>query len=215
MSDGSAALVGWANETPACSSSNTQEWRIAIYGGDEKLRVTDMHSNQPSTAAAFDFEEFMYDALGRRVYRRSRRPPSTPTCESSNVCHSVIERYIWDGDQILQEQRAPDAGGDTTMAVIESEHGFGEYAGVVQYVHAGGIDAPVEILRNYDGAGGNPTEFAIFPHANWRGLPNIASYTSGLLTYSLADTIPDRLAGSVDVAKLSTAILCRRTDLDR
>ena len=179
LPDGSEALVGWDNATPACLSSGSAvyEFRLSMYGGDAKLRVIDMKSTQPSTASAGDFEEFWYDALGRRVYRRSRRPTGTGNCEQVNVCHSVIERYVWDGDQLLQEDRALDAGGDTTRSTLENELSDGKWSGVVQYVHAGGVDAPVEVMRRY--AESPLDQFAVFPHANWRGLPDLATFTNG------------------------------------
>jgi hypothetical protein len=45
------------------------------------------------------YEEYWYDALGRRVLKRSRQ--ESPICTEASRCYSAIERYVWDGAQVL------------------------------------------------------------------------------------------------------------------
>jgi hypothetical protein len=52
------------------------------------------------------WEEYRYDALRRRVLTRTQRPNTI--CNVAN-CYSSITRFIWDGDQLALELRAPGA----------------------------------------------------------------------------------------------------------
>ncbi len=54
------------------------------------------------------YEEYWYDALGRRVLKRSRQ--QSPICTDSSRCYSSIERIVWDGDNILWEVQQADSG---------------------------------------------------------------------------------------------------------
>ena len=88
----------------------------SYYGADEKLRVLDHRdcageptdfgytcSSSSSATRHGAFEEYRYDALGRRVLVQSRRDQ---VCERGD-CLSAIERTVWDGDQVLYEIRYP------------------------------------------------------------------------------------------------------------
>jgi RHS repeat-associated protein len=67
---------------------------------------------------------------------------------------------IWSGDQILAELRAE--GSDTVaVAALENDAATGAHYGTVRYVHAGGIDAPLVIVKG---------STAVLPYTNWRGL---------------------------------------------
>ena len=59
------------------------------------------------------FEEYRYDALGRRVLVRSRRRSVCANMESTYglECGAYIERVIWDGDQVLIEDRVDGSHG--------------------------------------------------------------------------------------------------------
>jgi hypothetical protein len=85
------------------------------------------------------YEEYGYDALGRRVWKRSRQ--EAPVCQKATRCFSSIERTIWDGDQVLWELRDTNLSGPASPAV-------GERTGKIGYVHAGEIDAPLGMIRN-------------------------------------------------------------------
>jgi hypothetical protein len=67
----------------------------------------------------FTFEEFRYDALGRRVLARTRRfCQNVPT--SFECAVETIRRTVWDGAQELAEIQMP--GGDSVPATtLESD----------------------------------------------------------------------------------------------
>ena len=107
------------------------------------------------------YEEYWYDALGRRILKRSRQ--ESPICEHPDRCYSAIERYVWDGSQILWEFRQANAGDVKDPA-------SGAQTGHVGYVHAGGIDAPIAMIRN---------DTALVLHHDYRGLYHAATNTAG------------------------------------
>jgi RHS repeat-associated protein len=147
------------------SSSATQHY----YGADEKLRfLQKYHWTGEGTRGTFD--EYRYDALGRRVLQRMRRDS---LCTGSE-CTSAIERYVWSGDQLLYEIRAP-GGDNATAAQLESDIPGGDEFGRVGYTHAAGIDAPLSVIRTGH-VSGNVT---LIPHSDYRGAYHAASTSSG------------------------------------
>jgi RHS repeat-associated protein len=134
------------------------------------------------------FEEYRYDALGRRVLVRTR---SEYTCSNTSDCDLSVRRFVWDGDQILYEIRYPAGGGggaplasieqDTGRAVpIHSGYdGWGPY-GRVAYTHGPGIDAPLGLVRiNFNDTLSAP--FAVVLHREWRGSVDAGSLIDGKL----------------------------------
>ncbi|MSR19956.1 MAG: hypothetical protein EXR91_03125 [Gemmatimonadetes bacterium] len=93
--------------------------------------------------------------------KRSRQ--ETPVCTHSSRCYSSIERYVWDGDQILWETRQADAG-DTAVP------SGGDQTGVAGYVHVGALDRPVAVILNNS---------LVVLHRNWRGLVVDATNDAG------------------------------------
>ena len=111
----------------------------SAYGADQKLRFYHQYGRQVPDVGEPDHaddlrQEFRYDALGRRVLVRNLHRPYCDTQERD--CTHAIERYIWDGDQILWELRAP---GDTSDE-LEAQYTTGREYGLVAYVHGRGID---------------------------------------------------------------------------
>ena len=107
------------------------------------------------------YDEHWYDALGRRVLKRQRQD-STSICSHID-CLSTIERFIWDGDQLVAEVRRE--GGDGLPAgALNSDNDYGDYYGKVLYVHGGEIDQPLAIIRK-----SHPSESFVVPHADYRG----------------------------------------------
>jgi hypothetical protein len=102
---------------------------VRYYGADQRLRVVQ------SYVAAYDtgnfapvtrrgvYEEDRYDLLGRRIMVHGRRP--TALCNISG-CTDYIDRFIWNGDQLVLETRTGTDGGS------------------VRYVHGLGLDGPVQ-----------------------------------------------------------------------
>ncbi len=110
------------------------------------------------------YEEYWYDALGRRVLKRSRQ--QSPICRDSSRCYSSIERVVWDGDNILWEVQQADSGDVKNP----SGSGLTGQTGNIGYVSAGGLDAPLGMIRNGT---------AIVLHRNWKGLVTFATDDSG------------------------------------
>jgi RHS repeat-associated protein len=127
------------------------------YGIDNKLRYAQRTSYDPSGKNTL-FTEYRYDALGRRVLMRSRR--STPCMESAYKCQSTMDRFVWDGDQLIAESRGN--GADTqSETALNQDGGTGLLQGWVRYTHAGGIDEPLAVWRSEVNG--------IVPHFSWRG----------------------------------------------
>ncbi|HEY0038217.1 MAG TPA: hypothetical protein VGB66_16070, partial [Longimicrobium sp.] len=102
--------IGTTTNVPA----PLREESAMYYGADDRLRVADRRSclyfPDSSTTYACDqskvpayerrsaFEEYRYDALGRRVMVRTR---SEYACTQN--CLNTLRRIGWDGDQVLYE----------------------------------------------------------------------------------------------------------------
>jgi RHS repeat-associated protein len=134
------------------------------YAADGKLRAIKRYIREDRSENGlvdhFDdlITEVRYDALGRRVIQHTRHYPE---CKDSQTCNHAIERYIWDGDQVLYELRA----NGSKSANLETQWGSGIYYGRVGYVHGPGIDAPLGVMRMDHSLG----SFFMAPHANARG----------------------------------------------
>ena len=131
------------------------------------------------------FDEYRYDALGRRVLTRSRRVD-----DCAGACDEYVERTIFDGDQVLLEIRSE------TKPI--NPGGNGDLFGTVIYAHAGGIDRPVHVLKKtpvwYGGAGGWGS---VTPHADWRGEYAIGTYANGDPCVSIGPTCPEWTGNTV------------------
>jgi RHS repeat-associated protein len=126
------------------------------------------------------YEEYRYDALGRRVWVRAHRNaycPGVRDRDSTTVCLSTIERTIYDGDQVLAEIRQP-GDDDAPTFVLESDGpaagGPIQHFGITAYVHGAGIDHPLEMVRNYDGS-----LISLVLHYHWQGALEIGTTLSG------------------------------------
>lgn len=129
------------------------------------------------------FEEYRYDALGRRVWKRTHRD-SYCTDQArldpnlAAQCASATVLTVWDGSQVLYELRAA-AGDALSSTQLEANLDAPENSGSgtvrdqfasVMYVHAGGIDRPLEMLRN-----GTP----LVLHYSWRGVVDVTTNPLG------------------------------------
>jgi RHS repeat-associated protein len=117
------------------------------------------------------FEEYRYDALGRRVLVRTRFEAGQCGVYLEQ-CRNRVVRTVWEGDQLLLELRST---GDERTLEYDSEW--------VAYTHGPGIDAPLAVRVNSERVGAARD---IIPLANWRGLydsgvfPNGSTLTEGL-----------------------------------
>lgn len=157
----------------------------SYYAADGKLMVHQVNRDlllistppDPSPDTTFidpwgAYEEYWYDALGRRVLKRTRE--ESPVCDHTDRCYSAIERYVWDGNQILWEFRQANAG---EMKDPDPTPSNGQ-TGHVGYVHAGGIDTPLGMIRN---------DTSLVLHPDYRGLYRGATKSDGT---NLATDVP-------------------------
>ena len=138
------------------NANNHQSASNSYYTAHNKLAVV-----QKWTDASHTWEEYWYDALGRRVFTRTRH--DLPMCGYPIVCPGFVDRTVWDGDQIIAEQRS---------SGLDSVTGGAPNFGTVRYVHGLGLDAPVAILDN------RFTDARVI-HYNWRGLAEASSWSNG------------------------------------
>jgi RHS repeat-associated protein len=150
-----------------------------------------------STVSDFPYiEEYRYDALGRRVWKRAR---ANPECSAlgNNQCFSTIERFVYDGDQVLYEIRMP--GGDTisavalerdTGAVASYENAQRQYGRVI-YTNGTTMDEPLDVVRvGYDTLFPGPVQFV--PLQDWRGGYDLGTLPLG--AQYKCSTFPDSAA---------------------
>lgn len=137
---------------------------VSYFSADNRLVALQRYVNNSNTTNSGTWEEYRYDALGRRVMVRARRD-STGLCWTTqpDVCVSFVHRTAWDGDQVLMEQRNTGTDGG----------GGAPHYGLVGYIHGTGIDAPLAIV---DTRFSTP---ARIPHPNWRGLGESSTWPDG------------------------------------
>ena len=144
------------------------------YGADGTLRVRNRHTGMWATSNPGGvFEEYRYDALGRRVLVRSRATgPGArywPTSCAAECLKSYIERTVWDGNQVLYEVRGLAADSvpgymledDYVASTTAQEDRFGR----IGYTHALGIDQPVLMARMGLASG---TNLILALHTDWQ-----------------------------------------------
>lgn len=185
----------------------TEEFTVNFYDPDGRLRVVDRRTNVDWVSNFWPrdkggFEEYRYDPLGRRILTRVRRD-STGVLDGLTVGSAgIVERYVWDQDQLLYEIRYP--GGDRatptmlerdTATIVDSlclsycagdpeamtwKVTYSSHYGRVAYAHALGIDQPISIVRaNYGQDSVRFTPFNIVPHVDGLGRYDIGTFGGG------------------------------------
>jgi hypothetical protein len=180
---GNAVVSGTASWTTTTGTTEPQSVSFAArsgtnsyYGADEKLRYLKRIGRRAGGVGGdiYDgtFDEYWYDALGRRVLVRSLREG---LCQGSpSGCESTVERTVWAGDQVLYEIRAPGGSADNLDGAPPISH---RQYGIVGYSQAGGIDQPLTVIR-----AGHPAGLTtIVPHANYRGVYRAGTTRGGAL----------------------------------
>ena len=177
------------------SSAAVLQSAVSFFDAAGRLRVYDKRScsatppngagNVCHFANAVDasdkgyFDEYHYDALGRRVLLRSRSDSTCPA--TSNQCVSVIQRTVYDGDQVLYELQEPGAD-SIPLAQLErdttSTYQLNLPFGRVAYTHGVDLDKPLDVIRvGYDSIWPGPE--AVIPHTNWQGVEDVGSWDDG------------------------------------
>jgi RHS repeat-associated protein len=156
--------------------SNTRSDRATYYGLDGKVRATDsrtlwhdsQNQNPPPMIYTTTFEEYRYDALGRRVWVRARQWCQGNYDLNSFCQWSKVRRVIWDGSQELYEIQMPDSipdftqgvatrfrENDTSLVVLGLYQPSGTtfpldpnlFFGRVAYASDGSVDRPLSVVR--------------------------------------------------------------------
>ena len=157
---------------------------LSYYDAGDKLRLFNRYGVGPV------YEEYRYDAFGRRVVVRSR---VTDGCGPPVANCGSTERTVWDGAQVLYEIRAigdDSAGG----GFMESDDAIGSgmtygQLGRVGYTHAGGMDRPVTVFRIKLGSG-QPDLLPLVPHTDWRGTAAVGHWMNGTATTGACPPFP-------------------------
>lgn len=127
-----------------CSSHpDVKDGQKNYYGADGRLRASDRRT----ATASSPFEEFRYDALGRRILRRVRSTGCSQWCDPSNV----INRFLWDGNHLLAELQYPGGNGvsaaDLERDTVTIRTGDPRAYGRVFYLHGLDLDHPPALIR--------------------------------------------------------------------
>lgn len=95
---------------------------------------------QQPTSLTGAFEDYRYDALGRRVQVRTRMDS---ICEGAS-CNSSLMWVVWDGNEIAAEIRGVGGDGISTDS-LEQGAGHGPFHGTVDYLNGPNMDEPLEV----------------------------------------------------------------------
>ena len=140
------------------TDSISQTAEAHFYDGDNKLRLFNRHNGidvNSVSGSNWLYEEYRYDALGRRVWRRTQ----------GGQAGAYVSRTVWDGDQYLYET----ISSANTMPGLESD------SAMVGYVNADGLDAPVGVWRGTSSG----TVGTMTPHVDWRGAYALGTWDDG------------------------------------
>ncbi len=159
------------NSNPGGSLKHGEE-RASFYAADGMLRGADWRWVSCTTcdpnSQKYAFDEYRYDALGRRVWMRSRK--SCVRVDTQNDWRSYIEcvtglmrRTVWNGDQELVEIQMPGDSVPDEIALFENDTAITRlgslptcfdrepYFGRVVNIPGRSIDQPLAITRiNYE-----------------------------------------------------------------
>ena len=161
----------WTMDTPA----------IDYYDAEGRLRAAQRYawySDNAGSPATLNgsFDEYRYDALGRRVMVISHRGDGAglPGCTAAGMsicetlcnsagCVNSVTRSIWDGNQLIREDKVPYPDGSPTAP----------YYGSVEYVHGLELDHALAVL-DYNMYG-----VTRVLNPSWRGLFESSVNTDG------------------------------------
>jgi len=160
--------------------------RVSYYGGDGKLRVVDARARTSSSEESATWEEYRYDALGRRVQVLAREWCTGARIECN---HATVRRTVWDGDQALYEIRMVESEGDSDGTPSVQPIGLNKFnlnasLGRVLLTHGPGIDQPLSAIRmgygdyHTNGYRSWPT-FSAVPLWNQRGQAPFIAFGAG------------------------------------
>jgi len=197
--------------TTSLGSSYIRDDRVSYYGADGRLRVAEWrrldntgepHSWQRATWR-MAFEEYRYDALGRRVLVRTRRD-----CGYGYAVYACnrgfIRRTVWDGARELWEIQQPggdysqDLERDSSVSQPRNQSPYFDQNplfGGVAYTYGPGVDQPLSVLRTQlltwpytESAAVRWPNLTLIPHWNWRGEADYTTFADGSAQQCLTTT---------------------------
>ncbi|MDB4906773.1 MAG: hypothetical protein JWO05_1557 [Gemmatimonadetes bacterium] len=188
---GRTKFTAWTHQDEVAANTLGTETHYGTrqyFDAASQLRALSKSGDDQSRTTRRRLEEYRYDALGRRVLLRSMGDSAV----SDTVTRSAIERYIWDGSNILYESRQP-GGLKRTSTQLESE-AFGvaggeAHYGIVGYTHGLGVDAPLLVQRS---------TLTLVPHATFRGQYYAGTDTAGYNYSQYVDWPGDELTVHFD-----------------
>lgn len=153
-----------------------------FYSGDGKLRAVDRRtSTQSGNEYQTVWEEYRYDALGRRVWVRTQYECGG-TMNDARCAMNPVRRTIWDGDQALyeiqmQEAEAENDGIPTLTSALAGQAIYpSTLTGRVLHTYGPGIDQPLSVIRlGYVGR----APFAVIPLWDSNGRAPFLVFSNG------------------------------------
>lgn len=146
----------------------------SYYGADGRLRAVQRY-NLVGADEAGTWEEYRYDAFGRRVEVIARPGGVPPACAtvsgictllcSVGPCPSTATWVMYDGDQIVQEERRAYTGND--FGDLSAPH-----YGIIKHVHGLELDKPLALI--------DQSQSIHVLNLNWRGLFESSVAPSGI-----------------------------------
>jgi RHS repeat-associated protein len=158
-----AGNIEFSWQLPGQGASQIED-RASYYAADGTLRAADYRvEDSPQEVVApikFTFEEYRYDALGRRVWVRARRDCDWIDYKAECRYLAFVRRTVWDGAQELAEIQMPgrdvtppDTMENDTAAVrreVGSPEGYEDtnpFWGRVLYTFGIDLDQPLSMTR--------------------------------------------------------------------
>lgn len=145
---------------PSASKRRVRKYWTCKLGRTNRQRPeARLPSEEPGFCFAV-FEEYRYDALGRRVLVRARRGcQNDPGYHNGECCIGKLRCIVWDGEHELYEIQMPGQDGsallenDTAKVALPSDSydtnktDPNPYFGRVAYTHGPGVDQPLSLVR--------------------------------------------------------------------
>jgi len=197
--------------------------RVSYFDAEQRLRAADYRVYQSGGPVLKNivttFEEYRYDALGRRVLTRTRRACNASSADQIDCGLHVVRRTVWSGNQELMEIQMPghDSVSVATLendtVVVRHEKVYGgstgiawivdpnPYYGRVMYTPGLLIDQPLAVTRwelqdsiQATAQFERYSPFTFLPHWNLRGMADMGTFTDGGASVCGLSSIPGRCA---------------------
>jgi RHS repeat-associated protein len=155
-----AGNVQFKWQTVPGSTLPTLTDRASFYSADETVRFTDYRTlSNPQGSGNFTFtvtsEEYRYDVFGRRVLAHAHTTCLINVQDTFFCPRNVVQRFVWDGNQELDEVMVQDSIAEQDSAHVELpllagagiNYDTNPFYGRVLYTHAVGVDEPLSVVR--------------------------------------------------------------------